>query len=91
MSRPVRFTVILFLAALGTTLAALGGWRYARASSPVSGPIMVISVDTLRADHLPAYGYAKVKTPAINALAGASRNAPATRLRTMSPAPISPQ
>src|SRR6188472_3095665 len=69
MSRPLRFTVILFLAALGTTLAALGGWRYARASSPVSGPIIVISVDTLRADHLPAYGYAKVKTPAIDALA----------------------
>jgi len=69
VSRPVRFTVILFLAALGTTLAALGGWRYARASSPVSGPIIVISVDTLRADHLPAYGYAKVKTPAIDALA----------------------
>ena len=69
MSRPVRFTVILFLAALGTTLAAVGGWRFARASSPVSGPIIVISVDTLRADHLPAYGYAKVKTPAIDALA----------------------
>ena len=69
MSRPVRFTFILFLAALGTTLAAVGGWRYARASAPVSGPIIVISIDTLRADHLPAYGYTKVKTPAIDALA----------------------
>jgi arylsulfatase A-like enzyme/Tfp pilus assembly protein PilF len=69
VSRPLRFTFILFLAALGTTLAAVGGWRYARASSPVSGPIIVISVDTLRADHLPAYGYAGVKTPAIDALA----------------------
>jgi len=47
----------------------VGGWRYARASSPVSGPIIVISVDTLRADHLPVYGYAAVKTPAIDALA----------------------
>src|SRR6185436_10999294 len=27
------------------------------------------SIDTLRADHLPAYGYTKVKTPAIDALA----------------------
>ena len=69
MSRPLRFTFILILAALGTGLAAVGGWRYARASAPVSGPIIVISIDTLRADHLPAYGYTKVKTPAIDALA----------------------
>ena len=69
MSRPLRFTFILFLAALGTALAAVGGWRYARASAPLSGPIVVISIDTLRADHLPAYGYTKVKTPAIDALA----------------------
>jgi choline-sulfatase len=67
--RPFRFTFILILAALGTGLAAVGGWRYARASAPVSGPIIVISIDTLRADHLPAYGYTKVKTPAIDALA----------------------
>src|SRR5438874_5937218 len=47
----------------------MGGWRYARASAPASGPIVLISIDTLRADHLPAYGYTKVKTPAIDALA----------------------
>jgi arylsulfatase A-like enzyme/predicted Zn-dependent protease len=72
VSRPLRFIFILLLAALGTGLAAVGGWRYARASAPVSGPIIVISVDTLRADHLPAYGYTKVKTPAIDALAADS-------------------
>src|ERR1700736_2762547 len=32
-------------------------------------PVIVISVDTLRADHLPAYGYRQVETPAIDALA----------------------
>jgi len=69
VSRPLRFTFILFLAGLSTTLAAVGGWRYARASAPVSGPIILISIDTLRADHLPAYGYRGVKTPAIDALA----------------------
>src|SRR4051812_30222532 len=69
VSRSLRFIFILLFAALGTTLAALGGWRYARASAPVSGPIVVISIDTLRADHLPAYGYSGVKTPAIDALA----------------------
>src|SRR5439155_11342008 len=55
---------------LGTALAAVGGWRYARASAPLSGPIIVTSVDSLRPDHLPAYGYLKVKTPAIDELAG---------------------
>ena len=69
MARPLRHTFILALAALGTCLAAAGGWRYARASAPVNGPIILISIDTLRADHLPAYGYRKVKTPAIDALA----------------------
>ena len=67
--RPLRHTVILALTALGTVLAAVGGWRYARASAPVNGPIIVISIDTLRADHLPVYGYRKVSTPAIDALA----------------------
>src|SRR5919197_513366 len=69
MPRTVRYTFILALAALATALAAAGGWRYARASAPVSVPVVVISIDTLRADHLPAYGYRKVKTPAIDALA----------------------
>jgi arylsulfatase A-like enzyme len=30
--------------------------------------VILISVDTLRADHLPAYGYTKVETPSIDAL-----------------------
>jgi choline-sulfatase len=69
VARPLRHTIILVLAAIGTCLAAAGGWRYARASAPVNGPIILISIDTLRADHLPAYGYRNVKTPAIDALA----------------------
>lgn len=31
-------------------------------------PVIIISIDTLRADHLPAYGYRGVATPAIDAL-----------------------
>ena len=69
MSRLCRYTFIVVLVALSTALAAVGGWRYARASAPVSGPIIVISVDTLRADRLPIYGYTNVRTPAIDALA----------------------
>ncbi len=33
-----------------------------------SGPVVVISIDTLRADRLPAYGYQGVATPAIDSL-----------------------
>ena len=33
-----------------------------------NAPVIVISVDTLRADHLPAYGYKGVETPNIDAL-----------------------
>jgi arylsulfatase A-like enzyme/Flp pilus assembly protein TadD len=43
-------------------------WKF-RASRSGSGPIILISIDTLRADHLPAYGYTKVRTPNIDALA----------------------
>ncbi|HEV2064086.1 MAG TPA: sulfatase-like hydrolase/transferase [Thermoanaerobaculia bacterium] len=31
-------------------------------------PVVLISIDTLRADHLPAYGYREVETPHIDAL-----------------------
>ncbi len=54
---------------LSGCLAAFGGWRFAKASAPVNGPIVLISIDSLRADHLPAYGYTAGKTPAIDALA----------------------
>ena len=41
--------------------------RSTHPSSP-NAPVIVISVDTLRADHLPAYGYKGVETPHIDAL-----------------------
>ena len=69
MARPLRYTLIVGLVSVGTALSAVGGWRYARASAPVSGPIVLLSVDALRADHLPVYGYSAVRTPAIDALA----------------------
>ncbi|MEO8432858.1 MAG: sulfatase-like hydrolase/transferase, partial [Acidobacteriota bacterium] len=48
-------------------LLAAAGCR--RASTAFRGaPVILISVDTLRADHLPAYGYAGVATPALDAL-----------------------
>ena len=35
---------------------------------PAGTPVVLVSVDTLRADHLPAYGYAGVATPALDRL-----------------------
>ena len=51
-ARSLRYTLILIAAALGTVLAAMGGWRYAKASAPLNGPVIVISIDGVRADHL---------------------------------------
>ena len=57
------------MVALSGCLAAFGGWRFAKASAPVNGPIVLISIDALRPDHLGAYGYAGARTPAIDRLA----------------------
>jgi choline-sulfatase len=50
----------LAAACRGGSGAAIGPFRLA--------PIVLISIDTLRSDHLPAYGYRRVETPAIDAL-----------------------
>ncbi|MBV8202937.1 MAG: sulfatase-like hydrolase/transferase [Acidobacteria bacterium] len=63
---------LLILAAVlgGAALGALGCARRADRSPevPQGTPVVLISIDTLRADHLPAYGYRGVDTPAIDAL-----------------------
>ncbi|MBI4263583.1 MAG: sulfatase-like hydrolase/transferase [Acidobacteria bacterium] len=59
--------VALFLAAVAG--AAFAGWWYARESPPHQGPIVLISVDGLRADRLSAYGAPPGDTPSIDALA----------------------
>jgi choline-sulfatase len=56
MTRRVLFVTLLLAAAC--------------AKRPAPPPIIVISIDTLRADHLSAYGYRAARTPNIDALAG---------------------
>ena len=77
-SRPVRadrtprpgLRALLALLALTTVVAAALLWFLPREPPlRVSGPIILISIDTLRADRLPAYGYTGVATPAIDRLA----------------------
>ncbi|HSL84977.1 MAG TPA: sulfatase-like hydrolase/transferase, partial [Thermoanaerobaculia bacterium] len=57
---PPRVALLLALA-----LAGCGGRD---AHVPTGRPIVVVSIDTLRSDRLPAYGYEGVETPAIDAL-----------------------
>src|SRR6266550_8561787 len=62
-------TLIITLFLLAVAGAAFTGWRFARESPPHQGPIVLISVDGLRADRLPAYGGRPGATPAIDAIA----------------------
>jgi choline-sulfatase len=62
----------LLLAAMAIAAAGCGrrheGAAAALPEVPAGTPVVLISIDTLRADHLPAYGYRGVETPAIDAL-----------------------
>ena len=58
---------LVALAAAGAAAALL--WFPREPPLRASGPIILISIDTLRADRLPAYGYEGVATPAIDRLA----------------------
>src|SRR5438552_12484926 len=53
-----------------TVAAVLAVWG-CRATEriPAGSPVILISIDTLRSDHLPAYGYGKIETPALDAFA----------------------
>jgi arylsulfatase A-like enzyme/Tfp pilus assembly protein PilF len=73
VSRSRRFTVHGAAAAALVAALALaggacrGGDRSALGPFP-EAPIVLISIDTLRSDHLPAYGYDRIATPAIDRL-----------------------
>ena len=58
------------LAPLAAILAISAGCRAEQPAAMTfpGAPIVLISIDTLRSDHLPAYGYRGVATPALDAL-----------------------
>src|SRR5205085_10758102 len=71
-------SVVWVIALLGLTFAGIqgGGWlreRIATASLPAAATgspnVLVVVIDTLRADHVSAYGYARQTTPEIDRLA----------------------
>ena len=61
-----RLSALLLTLLLTSSVACSRGER--ATSSPAGAPVILISIDTLRADRLPAYGYRGVETPAIDAL-----------------------
>ena len=63
--RAFRFCAFAFVIALASG-ATLGCAR--RGSVDPKAPIIIISIDTLRSDHLPAYGYTRIETPALDRL-----------------------
>ena len=65
-ARPRRapFAIAIVLLVAGAVAVA---WQYLRPVPP--GAVVLISIDTLRADHLPVYGYTKGRTPVLDALA----------------------
>jgi glucan phosphoethanolaminetransferase (alkaline phosphatase superfamily) len=62
--RPGRWAA----AACALGALAAGCHRGAPRETFPSAPVVLISVDTFRSDHLPFCGYAGVKTPALSAL-----------------------
>src|SRR4029079_12633824 len=62
--RPIPLTLLF--------LTAFAGGCGPRSTGPTPGaPVVLISIDTLRADHLPAWGYRDVETPHLETLAKA--------------------
>ncbi|HEX6865095.1 MAG TPA: sulfatase-like hydrolase/transferase, partial [Thermoanaerobaculia bacterium] len=63
MRRVLAVLGVLAVVGVLSVLAGCGGKKVEQ------GPILLISIDTLRSDRLPAYGYGKIRTPAIDGLA----------------------
>lgn len=63
---PCRILQALLASSLLVACAGDGGGPVAEI--PRGGPLVIVSIDTLRSDRLPAYGYDAVETPAIDAL-----------------------
>ena len=57
------------VALVAVVLIAVAIWQWSATRTRTDGPIILISIDTLRADRLPAYGYAQGSAPVIDALA----------------------
>lgn len=72
----MRTKIILLLIVISLA-AIIFIWKFQKESVPKFGDfsnynLLLITIDTLRADHLPAYGYTKIHTPNLDRLASES-------------------
>src|ERR1035437_5843926 len=69
--RPARWEFVLGQTAALLAFAILCAWPRAATAQEPSRPspsVLLITIDTLRADHVGCYGYARVETPMIDGL-----------------------
>jgi choline-sulfatase len=59
---------ILTLIVIAVSLASCGTETPSATIKATNAPVILISIDTLRSDHLPMYGYKGVQTPALDSL-----------------------
>ena len=64
MARTTRFATLALLAGVGAACA-----RGESARAPTRPNVLLVTLDTTRADHLGAYGDTRARTPAFDALA----------------------
>ena len=62
----MRLSPILFCGLLATATTLASGYGTPNASQP---EVFLVTIDTLRADHIHCYGYESIQTPALDALA----------------------
>jgi len=72
----------VLLGAAACLAAALGWWAFRGRSDPRPN-VLIITIDTLRADHLGSYGYQEAQTPALDTLA--ARGVRFAHARTVAP------
>lgn len=69
----VRRVVAIAMVTVVTLAVAIGAWRYVRHATSVGGThrpnILLVTIDTLRADHVGAYGASSARTPNLDRLA----------------------
>ncbi|HRY45356.1 MAG TPA: sulfatase-like hydrolase/transferase, partial [Thermoanaerobaculia bacterium] len=65
----IRFVVLLVAVALACPACRRGAEAPGGVGTFPDAPVVLVSIDTLRSDRLPAYGFTKVRTPHLDRLA----------------------
>lgn len=63
-----RFAILFGILWLGIAVPGIRSWGQTAARKPAPD-VFLITIDTLRADHVACYGYKQIETPALDALA----------------------